>query len=294
MKAQQTGIEPRIKFFNFFRNVFRIPFLEKSLAVLTSGKGYDSIFVKCIPQNYQYPPGTFRIAERNGIKYRLDLSEYMDWVIYFGLSVEERDLLYPLIKKDDVVLDIGTNIGETLLNFAKITGPGGYVYGFEPVKYNYDKCMVNVNLNDFRNLKVFRIALSDRNETLYFEKATNRNSGGIAMKKEAGAEVDSVEALTLDNFVSTHSIENITFIKLDVEGFETNVLRGGSAAIQRFRPVLFVEVDAANLEKQNSSSEQLISLIESYGYSVRNSDPDATANNEKHYDIIAVPIEKSK
>jgi FkbM family methyltransferase len=294
MKAQQTGIEPRIKIFNFFRNVFRIPFLEKSLAVLTSGKGYDSVFVKCIPQNYQYPPGTFRIAERNGIKFRLDLSEYMDWVIYFGLSVEDRDLLYPLIKKDDVVLDIGTNIGETLLNFAKITGPGGYVYGFEPVKYNYDKCMVNVNLNDFRNLKVFRIALSDRNETLYFEKATNRNSGGIAMKKEAGAEVDSVEALTLDNFVSTHSIENITFIKLDVEGFETNVLRGGSAAIQRFRPVLFVEVDAANLEKQNSSSEQLISLIESYGYSVRNSNPEDPVNNERHYDIIAVPIEKSK
>lgn len=280
-------IKARTRFFDFFRSIFKFPLPERLLILFTKGKGYGNFFVKCIPQNYQYKKETFRNVHRDGINFRLDISEYMEWVIYFGLSVEKRAGLYPLIETNMVVFDVGSNIGETLLHFALLTGDGGKVYGFEPVPENFKKCTDNISINKFKNIKLSNTALSDKREKLYFAHAENMNSGGIFMNKEKRNSGHEVQALTLDEFVHENKINGIDLIKIDVEGFELNVLKGAADTLQNLRPLIFAEVDEKNLQRQGTDAATLISFIRSFRYDVQPADG---SNPSHHYDIICKPI----
>jgi FkbM family methyltransferase len=280
----------KLKFFNYFRNLIRLIKIDYLLPRFTYNKGYDNIFVKCIPQNYQYPKFSIRKVKRDGIWYELDMSEYMEWVIYYGLNVENRSDLYCLVKRDMVLFDVGSNIGETLLNFAKLTGDNGKVYGFEPVPYSFKKCRNNISLNRFNNVSVSQIALSNKEENLFFHETNNNNSGGVFMNKNNTPGSYIVEGITLDAYVERIGITHLDLIKVDVEGFETNVLRGASETCRKFRPSLFVEVDDINLKNQGSSAVELIALITSYGYQI--SKIESLVSWEQpvyHYDIYAVP-----
>jgi len=279
----------KLQFFNFFREILRFLRIDYFLRFFTFGKGYDNFFVKCVPQNYQYPPSSIRRVERDGVVFHLNLSEYMEWVVYFGLNVEMRDDLYSLIRPEMVVIDIGTNFGETLLHFAKLTGEKGFVYGFEAVEETYVKCHHNISLNPFKNIHVEHMALSDRQEILYFNSVSNNNSGAIAMSKSDTAGYSMITAKPLDDYFIEKQMYRIDFIKLDVEGFETNILKGAREVCTRFHPELYVEIDDSNLKRQGSSAAELLELISSYGYQIKKrvispyaTDPDA------HYDIHAV------
>lgn len=280
----------RVRFFNYFRNWIRIIRFDYFFPPLTTNKGYSNFFVKCIPQNYQYLKFSVRKVKRDGIWYELDLSEYMEWVIYYGLNVENRRDLYCLIKRDMVLFDVGSNIGETLLNFAKLTGETGKVYGFEPVPYSFDKCSNNISLNRFNNVSVSQIALSNKEETLFFQETNNNNSGGVFMNKNNTPGSYKVEGVTLDAYVERIGITHLDLIKVDVEGFETNVLKGASETCKKFRPKLFVEVDDVNLKSQGSSANELIALITSYGYQISKIESIVAPDQPiYHYDIYAVP-----
>jgi FkbM family methyltransferase len=277
--------------FNFFRFLLKVVGLDRLLPVFTKNKGYDNFFVKCLPQNYQYSSGTFRKVQRNGVWFNLDLSEYMEWVIYFDLNVENREDLYPLIREGATVFDVGSNIGETALHFAKISGQNGRVIGFEPVPETYRKCALNLSLNNFSNLKVENIAISDKREVLYFDPATYNNSGGIFMKKGATDTTMSVDAMTLDEYCLINGIEKLDFIKVDVEGFELNVLKGAAIVLEKLRPVLYVEINNHNLSRQNASAAEVIGLLKNAGYLIqRCGGGDVLTGPDSHFDIIARPV----
>jgi len=280
----------KVRFFNYFRNWIRIIRLDYLFPPLTNSKGYDNFFVKCLPQNYQYPKFSIRKVKRDEIWYELDLSEYMEWVIYYGLNVENRSDLYCLVKRDMVLFDVGSNIGETLLNFAKLTGDNGKVYGFEPVPYSFNKCSNNILLNRFNNVSVSQIALSNKEETLFFHETNNNNSGGVFMNKNNTPGSYKVEGITLDAYVERIGITHLDLIKVDVEGFETNVLKGASETCRKFRPNLFVEVDDVNLKNQGSSAIELIALITSYGYQISKIESLVSWDQPiYHFDIYTVP-----
>src|SRR5206468_2411069 len=82
------------------------------------------------PDCVDYRGSPIRRAVRNGIAYDLDLADYVQWTIYFGIERDEKAVLFDLAKPGDVVLDIGTNVGEVLLNFARRVGPEGRAIGF--------------------------------------------------------------------------------------------------------------------------------------------------------------------
>jgi len=261
--------------------------LDRLLVYFTAEKGYDNFFVKCIPQNYQYPPATFRKMEKDGICYNLDLSEYMEWVIYFGLNVEHRFYLYPLIQPSYTVIDVGSNIGETMLNFASIVGEHGKVLAFEPVPSSYQKLAMNISLNNFKNIVAENLAISDKTETLYFDPATYYNSGGIFMMKSSSENLLSVNAIKLDDYVEAFHLNRIDFIKIDVEGFELNVLRGAVKSCHKFKPSLFIEVNNENLQRQGATEMELLNWLQSNSYQYEKLGMNESNANATHYDILA-------
>lgn len=278
-------------FFNFFRQVFKITFLEKILLRLTIDKSETSFLAKLIPNNYQYPINSWRQVNRNGINYKLDLQDYVDWWIYFGLKEESRNKLYSLVNKDDVIIDVGANMGETLMNFAVLSGSKGWVYGFEPDSINYKRCIENLKLNSFNTISLNKTGLGDRKGQFKIKVDTPTNRAGNRITSDDDENAETIDVITLDEYVKSTQINKINLIKIDVEGFEFNVLKGAEEILEKLHPVLFIELDDVNLKQQDASAQILIKFLMEKGYVITNAynNENVTEKNNFencHYDII--------
>src|SRR5436190_624260 len=112
------------------RRIFTVDPFEKGMLFFFRGVTYSGFWYRFIPGPHLYPRGTRRLVTRKGINYELDVSCLMQWYVFWDFEEKQRDRLYSMVKAGDVIFDIGTNIGETLLNFGKLTGSRGFVYGF--------------------------------------------------------------------------------------------------------------------------------------------------------------------
>ena len=273
---------------------------EKALLYVVRGKKYLGFWNRFIPNPMLYKFNSIREVNRGGINYSLDLSCMMQWPIYWDLREKAREKLYSLIQKDDVVFDVGTNIGETLLNFAKLTGEKGYAFGFEPDEENYKKLQKNISLNNFSNIHVFKNAVSDKKETvkLYCVDPHNRGMNRI-LENEGNVDYvySIVESTTLDEIVEKNNIEKLDLIKIDIEGYEMHALRGAIRVLKRFRPILFVEIGYTRLIKNKTSPNELVKLLEDLGYSISQAETDEkiTSSHDFSYlqnngfDLVAMP-----
>lgn len=106
-----------------------------------------------------------------------------------------------------------------------------------------------------------------------------------------------MEVVPLDRFVQDYSIEDLSFVKIDVEGMELKVIKGGLGTIRRFRPTIYYEsLLTVEDHLKEKIYHQMETLLRSEGYALFKLD---TANrlNEVHYpnlpaDTIAIPVEK--
>lgn len=290
--SKKMELSIKTRFFNMFRFIFKIPALEKKLVMLTENHVPNAFVAKLVPNNYQYKPNTVRQAVRNEISLKLDISDYLEHAVYFGYKDEGQKELFKLCKQGDVVIDIGTNIGYVLLNFAKGVGSEGYVYGFEPNPITYTKCLENIRLNKFSNINVSNVGLGDiqTEGEISILHADNRGTAFIAPISSSRNNT-KVNIITLDYFVQNHNIQRINIIKIDVEGYELNVLRGAQTTLKKFKPTLFIEMDDNLLRRQNTSPEQLMTFIEGFGYYIMRADTGRIISSSDilkdiHIDII--------
>lgn len=288
-------ISTKTKILNVFRSIFKIPVLEKTLAATTSNKSIKSFSAKLIPNNYQYRPETYRVITRNGITFKVDLYDYMGWLIYFGIKDEARPKLYDLLTdKHFIVFDVGTNIGETLLNFAKLV-PNGQVHGFEPDKLNYERCCENLSMNSFTNIQLNNVGLGAEAGQYFIKIDTPSNRGGNKISKEfIENNTQVVNIVTLDQYAIDKKLTKIDLIKIDVEGYELHVLKGAVEIIKKAKPIFFIELDDNNLSEQGHSAKELIHFLSEYQYTIRNSETDQIITEQTdftncHYDVICKP-----
>jgi len=154
-----------------------------------------------------------------------------------GTFVLEQYRYYDMVKPKpgDTVLDIGACIGDTALWFSKLVGPEGRVFAFEPEPSNFKKLLKNIERNRVKNVVPVSAALSDTEG-----KMTISSSGASSMFSPSGG--IPVSATTIDRFVEENKIATVDFIKMDVEGSELNVLRGGTQTIKAWKPKMAVSV----------------------------------------------------
>jgi len=149
------------------------------------------------------------------------------------------DVIRRLVKTGDVCMDVGANMGSLSLAMAKQIGSSGKVYAFEPGPIAAARFRNNVRLNPaFQGvIQLAEIGLSDKPGQLFYnEDMKNRGNGALL-----GTSGQSVEVITIDEFFRREGIDRLNFVKIDVEGMEYEVLKGGLATWKRFQPVLFFE-----------------------------------------------------
>ena len=151
-------------------------------------------------------------------------------------------LFRALLGKDDVVADIGANIGMTALLFADLARQ---VYAFEPSPSTFQLLQKNIETNGASNVQAFNLGLGEKQQTLNITyNATNRAGGFISEKIRPveGHITEEIRVDSIDQFFAVHQLCP-TFLKMDVEGFEQSVVKGGSAFLSRHEPTVVMEMN---------------------------------------------------
>ncbi len=274
------------------KEIFKLPLLESILASLTNNKNPNQIIARLPPLYRAYPKNSIRKVTRNGIKYELDISDYMEWLVFYGIQAEPHNALYDLLKDGDVVFDVGANIGEVSLNMSKRVGHRGIIHSFEPEPFIFSKISRNLSLNLFTNIHLNNIAMGDQKKELFLKPQVENNRGGTRIHATSN-NGKKVNVSTIDFYTEEHGLKKLDLIKIDVEGFEMKVLHGAKKVLQKFKPLLFIEVNDNNLKEQGNSAASLIEFLFKIGYTnIEHSENKKTIDSNTnflncHFDIIA-------
>ena len=219
--------------------------------------------------------GPLLVARRGGVTWNLDLREGIDFAIFL-LGMFEPDTVRcyrALIRPGDTVIDIGANIGAHTLHLAAAAGPNGSVIACEPTAFAFAKLEQNLALNP---------ALRDRVE-LYqgflvdgdasdmpaavcsswpLDGGGGRHSGHLGQLKSTSGAI----AITLDELLSRSQVSSVALVKMDVDGFECQVLRGAASLFSRHRPVFLMELSPYVLAENGGSIEELVKLFKDADY----------------------------
>jgi FkbM family methyltransferase len=190
------------------------------------------------------------MVKRRGIWWSLDLNEGIDFSIYLIGGFEPKTLrLYKnIIKPGHTVLDIGANVGSHTLPLAKLVGTSGRVVAFEPTAYAYGKLVANIELNQiFKQciipVQAMVVACSQAKlEPALFSSWPLENRSDLH-EEHKGRLMDTSGAsvITIDDAVDRLMLSKIDFLKIDVDGYEYEVLKGGLRTLKIHKPSIIME-----------------------------------------------------
>lgn len=181
--------------------------------------------------------------------------------------IELGERLRVIIADDAVVVDVGAHAGQHTKLFAAMV-PKGHVYAFEPGRYALSILEIVRRVRRLDNVTTVPIGLSDTPsvETLHVPLKRHGTMGfGLS---HMGADVsgrkvvsEDITLTTLDHFVAEQELMRLDFIKVDIEGWEVNFLKGALGAIAKFRPTLLLEVTHSSLARAGATPQQVFDLL---------------------------------
>lgn len=189
-------------------------------------------------------------------------------------------LLAGMINQNDCVLDVGANCGLHTVSLSRLCGPHGRVHAFEPVDYNVRKLKTNLVINGCRNTSLHPYALGASDCWMDFHQIKESdmykgNSSLVENEKlsdelSQNFDVVKVPVRSLDSVVEELEIDEINLIKMDVEGFEFQVLLGAQKTLKRCRPAIILEYHSSRLKHLNLTNHDFKELLgeEYYAYEI--------------------------
>jgi FkbM family methyltransferase len=152
------------------------------------------------------------------------------------------DIFSKILKPGDVFFDVGANIGLMTLFASKAVGVSGEVHSFEPEPDTFRILSKNIEINNAENIKLNNIALgSEQKEGLIYPNM-EINRGASSIVKQDGSVGKKIRINTLDQYLKNVSPLNIKLIKIDIEGYELEMLKGAKHLLQTNNaPILCIE-----------------------------------------------------
>jgi FkbM family methyltransferase len=203
-----------------------------------------------------------------GYTFSCDLSEHIQRSIFlYGYDDLAQSFVKKNLKEGDVFLDIGANVGFYSLLAASIVGEKGRVVAIEPYPKTFAALKATVERNGIKNILPLNIGLGkEKGYSNLFINPAFHNDSPTMVHHEASERV-RVEIVSLDMVATTHHLENIDYLKIDVEGFEPNVFAGATTLLKEKRiKIIQCEFNDYWLRKNGSSPEVLHRLLIDFGY----------------------------
>ncbi len=266
---EMVNMMNKTEVFNILRErLWRYPYVQNQLLRLASRKEINSFFSKFLPNHYQFPAKTMRTCRRFGLKWELDLSQLLEWVLYFDLRDQDFELLFRLVCDQQTVFDVGSNFGFPGVYLSQLVGPRGHIYCFEPYPESYAKLCKNIGMNCISNVTAVPFAVGSFCDNVNLENPSNNNSGQVRLCPDLskGQIGTLVPQTTLDQFVNERNISKVDLIKVDVEGCEKEVFVGAQEVIRTWHPMIFFELSDSLLKRQSSSACDCLEYLARLGY----------------------------
>ena len=180
------------------------------------------------------------------------LEQYGEWCQL------ELEFLTPYIPYGGICVDIGAYIGTHTLFFAEAVGRDGLVVAFEPQQPMFQLLCGNVAMNDHLNVRAFNLALDELSGLVHITDIDYREANNFSAAATSRYAGYPIEARTLDDC----SLPAMDLLKIDVEGFEPEVINSASVAIQTHQPFIYIEY------QPEEQSQDIVQLIQAMNYDV--------------------------
>jgi FkbM family methyltransferase len=205
----------------------------------------------------------------------LDLRDYIQRSIYLGVfEPNESKLISGYLKPGMTFVDVGANVGYYTLLAAALVGASGHVISFEPSPYAFGRLKQAVEDNELSQVDLECAGLShEPGEVELFLPLSEGNHAPTMIPNEGGGPI-TVPVQKLDDYLHEHEVERVDLIKIDVEGYEPNVINGTMKNITegRVRAVL-CEFNSYWLERNNLSSQMFFEIMMDIGFRPTASEP---------------------
>ncbi len=192
--------------------------------------------------------------------------------------------------------DVGANVGAITLALAKLIGPDGKVYAFEPGPPSLPRLRNNLNLNPELSKRVEMITAGVGRAPGQLYWAEEKGNPGNAMVGETGTHL--IKIITLDDFVRERAISKLDFVKIDVEGMELDVMQGANESLRRFHPMLYFETLPRYTETGTGATftDMHDFLVKELGYTLYRIDSEGRlhAQDGRHHGGYTVAVHPSK
>jgi FkbM family methyltransferase len=228
----------------------------------------------CVQLLMRVPGREIEVRDRSGNLQRIDTRDQMG----ANLLVGRYRLPAPVVARvapGAWVVDVGANIGVIASQLCTRVGPSGRVWAFEPVPANVDRLGFLKERNALTQLEVFPMALgAEAGSAPIGMPPSGRSGWGSHTKSWGVADRFEVPVERLDALVAgaARGDDRVSFVKIDVEGFEPEVLEGAVTTLRDHRPLVFCEFNDVLLRDRGRSSSDLLDLFADLGY--RPVDPD--------------------
>lgn len=222
-----------------------------------------------------HPPGNSHFAHVNldsNLPLIVNLCEKVGGDLYYGIEFEpiEFAFVWSSVSPSDVFFDVGANIGIYSLAASRLVGSSGNVHAFEPIEQTFKILEKNLALNKTQNVIANCMAVGEAvgNVEIFVNEESVLTSIG---QTKRGKVIDrkTVPVLTLDKYAEEKNISEIDFLKIDVEGYEGQVLRGSEKLITRSKDLLILcELSERNYSPLDLSVNDVLEWIQEKGFEV--------------------------
>ncbi|MBW4509247.1 MAG: FkbM family methyltransferase [Scytonematopsis contorta HA4267-MV1] len=198
---------------------------------------------------------------------------------FFNTETTEQLLLSKLIRPGMTVFDVGANIGDYSILLSKLVRDSGKVYSFEPTSNIFNQLQQRLSQSKCNNVNAFSFAIYSENTQIEFNQFPEEYSAWNSLGKPemlnpngSGEYVpivnsEIVKAISLDSFCEEHDIKTIDYLKIDVEGAESDVLQGTTKLLSK-KAIQFIqfEISQKMLEGFNRSAKSTFDILKNNGY----------------------------
>ncbi|MFH1559938.1 MAG: FkbM family methyltransferase [Chloroflexota bacterium] len=183
----------------------------------------------------------------------------------------EESFVRRSVKKGQICIDVGANIGSFTHLLSMLVGLTGQVHSIEPTPSAFDVLSKRVALFRLKNVRCHPVALGDCEGIGELVGGTGRPGDRAFAHLKASAEneapvIQNIPLTTLDSLVADQNIGHIEFIKCDVEGFELMVFTGGQNVLTQYRPIVLCEVEDRWMRYGYTTADFFL-LFHTLGYS---------------------------
>jgi FkbM family methyltransferase len=180
-----------------------------------------------------------------------------------------------------VCVDVGSAAGLYTVTLAQLVGAAGQVHSVEPLSFAHPVWSRVLRARSGQNVRHHTVALGAEPGTGTMSVPVGRRgpvtgrsflawkTDGVGSNAEFAGQLDvAVDVATLDDLCAQAGLSRLDFVKIDVEGGELNVLRGGQHTVATYRPAMLIEIEARHITRYRHSTDDVVGWLTQRGYTM--------------------------